>query len=95
MILSPFSDYSIMQQNFIPKMIMSFGSSSLCPESTKAIVLSVIFAICQIPSAALDMIKNHGLLLWLMTLNDYKSDLLSVISKSLAVKAYKSRQIER
>ena len=58
-------DYAIMQQNFILKMVMSFEGSSLCEFKSRSLILDIVKAVSILPSSAIDMIKNHGLLSWL------------------------------
>lgn len=68
-------DYGILQQNFIPKMILSFAGSALASNSIKAknLVLGIIEKMCCLTSPAYDMIKTHGLLLWLLNMVHQKT----------------------
>ena len=76
-------DYGIMQQNFILKMIMSFEGSSLCQFKSKLLILDIIKAISELPNAAVDMIKNHGLLSWLDMLDGSEYNKVSLIVQSI------------
>ncbi len=66
-------DYSILQQNFIPKMLMSFydaaaGDNKKHEEDdskSKRLILNIFLNICRLPSAASDLVRNHGFLFWL------------------------------
>ena len=59
-------DYSILQQNFIPKMLMSFYDAGQQVQSkSKQLILNIFLNICRLPSAASDLVRNHGFLFWL------------------------------
>ena len=61
-------DFAILQQTFIPKMLMSYHDCSLIKPNSKTVILDVIVKMCQMPSAAKTLIRQHGLLIWLMHL---------------------------
>merc|ERR1712141_577163 len=62
-------DFGILQQNFIPKMLMSFHDSSLARSSAKSVILDIICKMTDMANPIQTLIRQHSLLLWLMHVN--------------------------
>ena len=62
-------DFSILQQNFVFKILLTFFSSrnsNLRSGSSKPLILSILKLAVGIKDKALDLIKRHGLFLWIV-----------------------------
>lgn len=73
-------DYGILQQNFIPKMLMSYAQSSLASNQAKSLILDIVNEICIMTSPAFDMIRSHGVLLWLNTWEGDGKKILTILN---------------
>ena len=62
-------DFGILQQNFIPKMLMSFHDSSLARSSAKSVILDIICKMTDMANPIQTLVRQHSLLLWLMHVN--------------------------
>ena len=78
-------DYSILQQNFIPKMLMSFYDCQLCKSSVSDLILDIFVALCQLPSVASDLVRNHGFLFWLKQ-KEYKLQMGTILRSLVTLK---------
>jgi hypothetical protein len=76
-------DYGILQQNFVLKMIMSYYDSSMAAaqdsSSIRTHILDIVEAICALPSPAVEMIRQHGLLIWLLEKDQDSNKLIAIL----------------
>ena len=62
-------DFNILEQNFILKIVLTFFSGrnkNLQADASKHIILEILNKAVRIKDKALDLIKRHGFLLWLV-----------------------------
>ena len=60
-------DFGILQQNFIPKMLMTYHDCSLVQHNgIKSLIMKIIEKIATMATPLQTMIRKNGLLLWLM-----------------------------
>ena len=62
-------DFSILQQNFVFKILLTFFSSknkNLCDNASKHIILNILKLAVGIKSKVLDLIKRQGFLIWVL-----------------------------
>ena len=78
-------DYSILQQNFVPKMLMSWHDSTGDFTKSKQLILDIFVHLCGLPSAASDLVRNHGLLLWLAKIRPNRQ-IVAILNRVSALK---------
>ena len=70
-------DFSILQQNFVFKIILTFYSTrnkNLRGNASKPIILNILKLAIAIKDKSLDLIKRHGLLLWVLDQATYAAE---------------------
>ena len=73
-------DFSILQQNFVFKIILTFYSTrnkNLRGDASKPIIINVLKLAVGIKDKALDLIKRHGFLLWVSDQATYAAEEIS------------------
>ena len=71
-------DYLVLQKSFASKVFMSYYSSVLCDRESKARIRQVFNRICHLPNASFDIVKSHGLNIWItgqLKMTDHEQDI--------------------
>ncbi|KAJ8315749.1 hypothetical protein KUTeg_007899 [Tegillarca granosa] len=68
------ADYRIYQKRYIFKLLLGYYDSSISDSYTQNQVLKIVCAACREKTAALDLVKHHGIISWLSGVLTYRED---------------------